>query len=57
MDRKSKVLSWVIAIAVIASISITYYRTIIATDFVMTGEEVQAADEAGEESLGEIIEE
>jgi hypothetical protein len=39
MDKKSKVLSWVIALAIIASVGITFYKSIIAKDFVMTGKE------------------
>ncbi|MFA6158013.1 MAG: hypothetical protein WC763_00090 [Candidatus Paceibacterota bacterium] len=43
MDKKSKALSWVIALAVISSIGITFYKTVVVKDFVMVG-----ADEGGE---------
>jgi phosphotransferase system glucose/maltose/N-acetylglucosamine-specific IIC component len=59
MDKKSKALSWIIALAIIASIGFTFYRTVIVKDFVMTGEEeVQATNETTEEPVdGSVVDE
>lgn len=40
MDKKSKVLLWVIVVAIFVSVGVTFYKTIILQDFevVNTGE-------------------
>jgi hypothetical protein len=52
MDKKSKALSWIIALAIIASVGVTFYRTIVVKDFVMTGgEDVGASNTTAEVPL------
>jgi hypothetical protein len=52
MDKKSKALSWIIALAIIASVGFTFYKTIVVKDFVMTGaEEVRASNASAEASV------
>ncbi|NQV88005.1 MAG: hypothetical protein HQ402_00425 [Parcubacteria group bacterium] len=48
MDKKSKILLWVIIIVAVASIGYTFYKTVIRQDFevVNTEEEVVTDEEA-----------
>ncbi len=64
MDRKSKILSTVIALAILVSVGITAHRTLIKKDFeileveeeVVTGTEGEVVeDEMIEEGVSEII--
>ena len=42
MDKKSKVLLWVIVVAILISIGVTFYKTVILQDFeVVNTEEVE----------------
>jgi len=62
MDKKSKALSWIIALAVVASVGITFYKTVVIKNFEMVAEEaeeeiVEEFDGQIEEATGEIDEE
>ena len=48
MDKKSKVLLWVIILAILISIGVTFYKTVILQDF-----EVVNTEEVEEEGIEE----
>jgi len=45
MDKKSKVLMWVVILAVLVSIGVTFYKTVILQDFEVVNTEEEASDE------------
>ena len=55
MDKKSKILLWVIVVAILVSIGVTFYKTVLLQDFevVNTEEEVSADEVLEEDVVGE----
>jgi len=54
MDKKSKILMWIVVLAVLSSIGLTFYKTVILQDFeVVNTEEEASSDEALEEGIVE----
>ena len=43
MDKKSKILLWVIVVAILVSIGVTFYKTVILQDFEVVNTEEEAS--------------
>jgi len=39
MDKKSKILVWLLLVSVLISVFLTYYRSFVSKDFIITEEE------------------
>jgi len=52
MDKKSKILLWVIVVAILVSIGVTFYKTVLLQDFeVVNTEEEASVDGVLEEGI------
>ncbi len=36
MDKRSKILGWLVVVAIVVSVAITFYRTVVLKDFEVT---------------------